>query len=198
MKRFTTVEDFILGFPEWSEELKKLRHIALSTGLTEAIKWGAPAYLFQNKIVLGIGAFKSYVGLWFHQGGLLKDETNQLMNAQEGKTKALRQWRFDSAKDINEDLVSSYIYESIENFKLGKEIKPDKNKALKIPPELVKAFGSDNHLKSKFNELSKSKQREYADHISDAKRLETKLKRLEKIIPMINSGIGLHDKYKNC
>ncbi|MCB0502653.1 MAG: DUF1801 domain-containing protein, partial [Bacteroidetes bacterium] len=62
MKRFSTVDEFITGFPEWAPVIKKLRTIALSTGLTEAIKWGAPAYLYESKIVLGIGAFKSYVG----------------------------------------------------------------------------------------------------------------------------------------
>jgi uncharacterized protein YdeI (YjbR/CyaY-like superfamily) len=43
--------------------------------------------------VVGIGSFKSYFGLWFHQGALLSDDENVLINAQEGKTKALRQWR---------------------------------------------------------------------------------------------------------
>ena len=198
MKRYTTVEDFIDGFPQWKEVIVKLRSIALSTGLDEAIKWGAPAYLYQSKIVLGIGAFKSYVGLWFHQGGLLKDETQQLMNAQEGKTKALRQWRFTDVSTIDEALVRSYIFESIENFKLGKEIKPQKNKPLILPPELSKVLTSNKNVALNFKSLSKSKQREYAVYINDAKREATKLKRLEKIIPMIEQGVGLHDKYKHC
>ena len=38
-----------------------------------------------------------------------------------------------------------------------------------------------------------------ADALADtkAKRETTKRSRLHKIIPMINEGIGLHDKYKN-
>ena len=46
--------------------------------------------------------------------------------------------------------------------------------------------------------LSSSKQREYCDYISSAKRDVTKHGRLEKIKPMIILGAGLHDKYKNC
>ncbi|MEL7473318.1 MAG: YdeI/OmpD-associated family protein, partial [Planctomycetota bacterium] len=42
------------------------------------------------------------------------------------------------------------------------------------------------------------KQRQYNEHVSEAKREETKLKRVEKIKPMILEGVGLHDKYKNC
>jgi uncharacterized protein YdeI (YjbR/CyaY-like superfamily) len=41
-----------------------------------------------------------------------------------------------------------------------------------------------------------SKQREYADYIAEAKREETKTKRIEKIKPMILKNIGLNDKYK--
>ena len=40
----------------------------------------------------------------------------------------------------------------------------------------------------------KSLKKEY----ETAKREETRLARLEKIIPMIKQGIGLNDKYKNC
>ena len=39
-------------------------------------------------------------------------------------------------------------------------------------------------------------QREYCDFIADAKREETKLKRLDKVIPMILKSIGLNDKYR--
>ena len=37
--------------------------------------------------------FKEYFGIWFFQGGTLVDELKVLTNAQEGKTKAMRQWR---------------------------------------------------------------------------------------------------------
>jgi uncharacterized protein YdeI (YjbR/CyaY-like superfamily) len=46
--------------------------------------------------------------------------------------------------------------------------------------------------------MTPGKQREYCEYISEAKRDATKLKRLEKIIPMIIEGVGLNDKYKNC
>ena len=37
---------------------------------------------------------------------------------------------------------------------------------------------------------------DFADYISTAKRVETKKKRMQKIMPMILQGIGLNDKYK--
>ena len=59
-------------------------------------------------------AFKSYFGLWFHQGVTLKDEASVLINAQERKTKALRQWRMTSVKDIKPAIVKRYLKEAIE------------------------------------------------------------------------------------
>ncbi len=31
-----------------------------------------------------------------------------------------------------------------------------------------------------------------------AKQAATRQRRIEKIVPMIEAGIGLHDKYRNC
>jgi len=53
----------------------------------------------------------------------------------------------------------------------------------------------DPSLKKAFASLSPGKQREFATHIAQAKRAETKSRRLEKITPMILKGIGLNDKY---
>jgi len=38
--------------------------------------------------------------------------------------------------------------------------------------------------------------REFSDYIADAKRTETKLSRIAKILPMIIAGVGLNDKYR--
>jgi uncharacterized protein YdeI (YjbR/CyaY-like superfamily) len=48
-----------------------------------------------GKNLLGIGAFKNHFGLWFFQGSLLKQNTKLLVNAQEGKTQAMRQIKLD-------------------------------------------------------------------------------------------------------
>ena len=40
---------------------------------------------------------RDYVGLWFYQGALLSDPQQVLINAQTGRTKASRQWRYTSA-----------------------------------------------------------------------------------------------------
>jgi uncharacterized protein YdeI (YjbR/CyaY-like superfamily) len=93
MKRANSVDEYIADAGTWKNELKRLREILRSTELKEEVKWGGPCYTCDGKNVVGIAGFKSYFGLWFHQGALLKDPKKVLMNAQEGKTKAMRQWR---------------------------------------------------------------------------------------------------------
>ena len=44
--------------------------------------------------------------------------------------------------------------------------------------------------------MTLGKRKEYAAYVIEAKREETKVKRLEKIKPMILEGIGLNDKYR--
>lgn len=191
------VTEYIDKKDKWKDGLLRLRSIMSQLPLEETVKWGAPTYTSKGKNIVGMSSFKNYFGLWFFQGALLKDDSKVLINAQVGKTSALRQWRFTSVDEINADLIKTYVIEAIDNQSKGKEIKP-KKKPLIIPDLLQKAMDSDLELKEKYESLTLGKKRDYADHISDAKREATKQSRLEKIIPMIKSGIGLYDKYKNC
>lgn len=198
MKNRLTVDEFFKSTTLWKKELSTLRSIIRSTSLEETLKWGTPVYTSMGKNIVGIGAFKAYVGLWFFQGALLKDTERKLINAQENKTKALRQWRFSSQEEIEKEssIIKKYLHEAVENEKRGREIKPERKKPLKIPKKLDILLSNNNKLKTKFSALPKYKQREFADYIEEAKKEETQSNRLEKITPMILEGIGLSDKYK--
>ena len=191
-----SVDDYIDSTPEWAaEKLIVLRKLAIESGLTETIKWGAPSYSGKG-IVLGLAAFKGWVSLWFHQGSFLKDEQKKLLTAQE-TTKGLRQWRFLPVDKIDEKLVLAYILEAKGNDLAGKKILAE-TKKVEVPELLDEAMKTDSVLQSAFKALTPGKQREYSEHIASAKREATKISRLEKCKPMIIQGVGLHDKYKNC
>ncbi|CAL2077283.1 YdeI/OmpD-associated family protein [Tenacibaculum sp. 190524A05c] len=191
------VTTYIVNQEKWAQELQLLRSFLLELDLVEDIKWGMPAYIYKNKNIIGISAFKNYFGMWFHQGVFLKDEKKLLINAQEGKTKAMRQWRFNSIDELDKKTLQEYVLEAMKNVELGKEIKPQRNKKpLIIPPQLLAVLDNNNQLKEKFESLSLTKKREFTEYISEAKREATKESRLQKIIPMIQSGIGLNDKYR--
>lgn len=191
-----SVEEYIDKHPKWKKQLLVLRELLLSEGLEETIKWGGPVYMLNGKNLVSIGAFKHHYALWFFHGALLHKNTLLLENAQEGTTKAMRQIRFEG-EEINSEEIRSYVLEATQNAKDGKKVNPTQaKKEVRIPLELEEAFNSKIELKTAFSELSPGKQREYVLYISEAKRQATKNSRLEKIIPMIQKGAGLNDKYK--
>ena len=171
-----------------------MRELLTSTELQEEIKWGAPVYTLDNKNIVGIGAFKNHCSLWFFQGALLQENTSLLENAQEGKTKALRQIRFSKGEELPVDELQRYVLEAIQNQKEGKEIKPVKNIEVQIPNELTKAFAKDPALEVSFQELNPGRQKEYCEYVASAKREATKISRIEKIAPMIKIAAGLIDQ----
>lgn len=193
---YKTVNEYILNAVFGQEILIVLRDILLSTELQETVKWGGPVYTINNKNVVGIAAFKSYVGLWFYNGNFLTDKAGVLINATEGITKALRQWRFSSVDEIDDELVLKYVNEAIQNQKEGKELKPERNKPVIIPEELKQALMQDTELENCFNRFKPGRQREFTEYIASAKLAETRLARLQKVVPLILENIALNDKYR--
>jgi hypothetical protein len=50
--------------------LRRLRAVIHEAhpALEESIRWGMPAFLYRDKIVCGLGAFKAHCALWFKHG----------------------------------------------------------------------------------------------------------------------------------
>lgn len=190
------IEAYYSKDQKFKEGIARLREIALKTQLVETYKWGSPVYTVDNKNVLGILTFKSYFGLWFFNGVFLSDPKGVLENAQEGKTKSMRHWKFKAVSDIDKVGVLEYIQEAIANQKKGLELKPSRKTEIIIPKLLLDTLSDNTRLNEQFNELTPYKQRDYCEYIAEAKQKKTKESRLEKIIPMISKGQGLNDKYK--
>lgn len=198
MQKHKAVDAFMASATQWKAELARLRSIVRSTGLEETVKWGGPVYTHEGKNVVGLGGFKSYFGLWFFQGALLADEQKLLINAQEGRTKALRQMRFRSREEIDPRTIKAYVREAIRLVERGVEIKPARGKSVVVPRELQVALRRRKRAGAAFQKMTPGKRREYAEYVASAKQAATKQRRIDKILPMIESGFGLNDKYRNC
>jgi uncharacterized protein YdeI (YjbR/CyaY-like superfamily) len=182
--------------PNWTEEIELVASIINKLPLEKTIKWGAEVFTYNGKNVVSYGGFKNYFMIWFFNGVFLEDKYKVLVNAQEGKTKSLRQWRFTSLAEIDENKITEYINEAIEIEKKGLKISSEKFVEIPVAELLEKEFKNNNNLRTAFEKLTPGKQKEYIVYINEAKQETTKLKRLEKIKPMILQGIGLNDKYK--
>jgi len=57
-----------------------------------------------------------------------------------------------------------------------------------VPPDFAKALGKEKSAQAYFNSLSYSHQREYVNHITEAKREETRAKRIDRTIEVLKQG----------
>lgn len=179
--------------------INQLRTIILKTELEETYKWSFPTYTFKGKNVLAICKFKAHFGIWFFKGVFLSDPLKVLENAQEGKTQAMRHWKFNSIEEIKALKISAYVNEAIEIQKKGLKLASKtetKRISILIPSILKTAFKESIELESAFNQLTYSQKKEYAEYIATAKQKNTKETRLAKIKPLILQHKGLNAKYR--
>lgn len=190
------IETFIREAGQWEPLMRRIRPILLDTGMVEAHKWGMPTYSFNGSIVVGMIGFKNWLALWFYQGVFLKDPKGLLVSGTDGKTKGQRQWRIKSEAEFELETLQLFVNEAIQNVIEGKAISIVRKKELVIPLELANALSSNDELFAAFEKMSLSHKREYAEYVSEAKQETTRLRRVEKIMPMILSKSGLNDQYK--
>lgn len=188
------VDDFMLKLDKWSAEMKLLRDIVLDCGLTEELKWGAPCYTHNGRNVVLIHAFKEYCALLFFKGALLLDEA-QILIQQTEHVQAGRQIRFTSEKDIQEKVhhLRAYIFEAVEVEKAGLQVELKKTSEFAVPTELETKFAELPELQTAFEGLTPGRRRAYLLHFSEPKQSKTRIARIEKYLPKIMAGKGLHD-----
>lgn len=187
------VDAYLREIRAWREETKKLRMIALGCGLTEALKWGKPCYMYREANMVIIQGFKEYCALLFCKGALLKDSKGVLNKIGE-HTQAARQIRFTGAREIvaMESVLKAYIHEAVEAEKAGLKVVYKRNPE-PVPEELQVKLGKVPALKTAFGALTPGRQRAYILYISAAKQSKTRESRIEKCMPRILSGKGLND-----
>ncbi|MDR0227775.1 MAG: YdeI/OmpD-associated family protein [Flavobacteriaceae bacterium] len=180
---------------DWTKEITYIESIFDQTDLTPQIKWGAKVYCLGNAKIVAVGGFKNYVAIWFYKGVFLKDDAQVLINAQEGKTKLLRQWRFTTIEEIDTAVLLRYIQEAITVEEQGLTLAPTIEKD--VQSSLFDSYTTkDKVLLAAFKALAPYKQKEYLEHFEQAKQEKTKISRIEKAIPLILENKGLNDKYK--
>jgi uncharacterized protein YdeI (YjbR/CyaY-like superfamily) len=188
------VDFFFNSAKQWQEEYKKLRTIALDSGLSEELKWGSPCYTLEGRNIVLIHGFKDYCALLFFKGALLKD-TNGILIQQTANVQAARQIRFTNVGQIMKLKTSlkAYIQEAMEVEKAGLKVTLKKSSEFKMAEEFKKELDESAALKKAFYALTPGRQRAYLLHFSKPKQSQTRISRVEKCKPQILKGKGLND-----
>lgn len=188
------VDKFIKKSKQWQDEIARLRSVLLKTKLEENFKWNLPCYSYKDRNIAIIQPFKSCLGLMFFKGALLKDPKSVLIN-NGPNSQAARRFEFRSVQEITKmtSTIKAYIKEAIAIEESGQEVE-FKKKPEPVPEELKKIFAKKPKVKKAFNALTPGRQRGYILHFSSAKQSSTRQSRIEKCIPRILEGKGIHDR----
>lgn len=155
--------------------------------LTEGVKWGMPSYDYKT-IVLGLGAFKNHVSIWFHKGAIMKDELGLF---EEGDSKEMKQIKYAPGDEINVEGVKLYFDEAIALNEAGVTIKKTKAKAKKVvvdSADLMTELVKHKEAAAFFNTLTKNQQNNFTSFVEEAKQEATKQRRIAKTIDRLSKG----------
>ena len=162
----------------------------------ETIKWGMPTFVHAGGILCGMAAFKQHAsfGFWKHALVVGEGEPRDGMGSY-GKMLSLDDF---PAKKI----VLAHIRKAMKLNEDGVKMPAARKAASKLPPEmpedLVAALNKDNAAKATFDAFPPSCRREYIEWIVEAKREETRAKRLAQAVEWLAEGKRRNWKYENC
>lgn len=178
----------------WPEEISELRKLALSSGLTEELKWGQPCYTLNGKNVFLIHGFKEYFALLFLKGAIMKDP-QKLLFRQTESVQSGRQIRMKSMAEYKKlkPTLKKYIAEAIAIEESGAKVPVKKAADFEIPEEVTKGLKKISGLTTAFKKLTPGRQRAYILHFMGAKQEATRISRIQKAAPRILEGKGLND-----
>jgi uncharacterized protein YdeI (YjbR/CyaY-like superfamily) len=179
--------DWYFGKEEkWKKEIAKMRDIVLDCHLTEELKWGCPAYTYEQKNIVLIHVFKEYCAYLFFKGALMKDPEGILIQQTENVQSA-RQVRFTSLEEIKklEATLKKYIYHAVEVEESGVKVEMKKTREFPVTDELKEKFKQMPELKTAFEKLTPGRQRAYLLHFSQPKQAKTRETRIEKAVDAI-------------
>ena len=186
------------------EHLRELVHKACPE-VEETIKWSRPFFEYRGAILCNMSAFKEHCsfGFWGEEIGAVLREAQALRPGAMGSL-----GRITSLKDLPSDkLMLGWIRQAAAFVDSGQYTSPiaARNKVVKspkaateMPAELASALQRNKKASAAFAAFSPSCKREYIDWIADAKRAETRDKRIATALEWIAEGKQRNWKYQNC
>jgi uncharacterized protein YdeI (YjbR/CyaY-like superfamily) len=160
----------------------------------ETLKWSMPSFLYKGKILAGFAAFKAHAtfGYWNHSM-LNQDEKNRSAMGQFGRLTAL---------DDLPDRAALVALTRKSMALIDEGVKPPRATAKKppftVPQDMRAAIDAVPAAKACFDGFAPSCQRDYVEWVTEAKRDETRAKRLNQSVEWLAEGKKRHWKYENC
>ena len=187
------VDAFLNRAKTWQDVMRKVRTILLDCGLDEELKWGKPCFMFEGSNIAILQPFKAHCALMFFKGSLMEDKYGLLRSQGENTQSALR-LEFTSEAQVKKTQLQSYVKQAIAVEKAGLKVDFTAKRELELPEELTEILQKDKKLQKAFFALTPGRQRGWVMHYSAAKQSRTRTARIEKSIPRVLAGLGMHDE----
>ena len=181
--------------------LRGLMHKA-APGAEEVMKWSMPFFTYKGIILGNMAAFKKHCsfGLW---GEEIAAKLRADGVATSGAMGSFGQ--IESVKDLPDDKkLLSYIKQSVAVIDSGTRTKsysrpPRAAKPeLETPVDLTEALKKNRAAQKAFEAFAPSHRREYIEWITEAKRDETRARRVTQTVDWLAEGKRRNWKYEEC
>jgi uncharacterized protein YdeI (YjbR/CyaY-like superfamily) len=176
------------------ERLREHVHRACPT-VEETLKWGAPSFGYRGKILCGMAAFKQHAAFGFHQHAQVLGDAAP----REGMGSFGKMTRVADVPGVR--TLTPLLRKAMALIDAGVPARGGrKTQAAKpapvAPPDLVAALKKNAAARRTFEGFAPSHLREYVDWLAEAKRDETRARRLAQAIAWLAEGKPRHWKYQ--
>ncbi len=159
-------------------------------GLDETLKWSVPHFTYRGKNLAGFAAFKAHAAFMIHGEGRQDEGMGSA-----GKIAALADLPADAV--LAERLLAAKA--RIEEGGTAAKAAPAKpaKAAIAMPEDFAAALAAGD-ARANFDTFPPGAQRDYLEWVVEAKRPETRAKRIATATEWIAEGKKRHWKYENC
>jgi len=176
------------------EKVRERVHAA-APDAEETMKWSAPGFTVDGKILLMMAAFKAHAALNFWRGQEIGDGNP--------KAGAMGQFgKLTSADDLPADAeLDALIREAAVLAKTApapRKVKHEPKPPATLHPEFAAALKANPNAQAMLDGFPPSAQREYVDWVAEAKQDSTRAKRIADAVQWLSEGKRRHWKYENC
>lgn len=194
MTRDARIDDYIASAAPFARPiLERFRAIVHSAvpGAVETIKWGAPYFTAGGRILAGMAAFEAHAALIVEGAGERTGMAGGGMGHY-GKIASIDQ--FPDERELAAALAARAA-------QIGTGAAPSRKPAAErqepVPPaDLLAALSPQ--ARTTFEAFTLSQRREYVDWIVEAKRAETRSRRIAQAAEWLAEGKPRHWKYRDC
>ena len=174
------------------EHLREVVHCALPQA-DETIKWSTPHFTLNGKNVAGMAAFKAHAAFVIHGDGR-QGSVDDSATGQFNRLETLADLPSDAALSRTLSRAADRITNGVKTTRPKSVFKPE----IPVPEDFATALAIASPAKRFFEKLSASHRREYLEWIVDAKKAETREKRINQAIVWLSESKKRNWKYEAC